>query len=234
MVNATDLAASGFAAVLDATDASVLDSPLDRVLDATLEPEPEPEPDTLESVASTTKKSKSSVPAVYVDELQPTLQRYLMARREREKYESLENIAAEEIRRHGMAQRQLICERTRKVASKVRLNGLVEVQAVNKYAAIAGNLEPRCREIMGDDFDDWLEAHVDVKVTPEGVAMCREMIKAVGKANFLKWFEVSQTFTVRPSLHTDISTKAAVHKRLQPLVNEGIVKMNSPSVQVVK
>ncbi len=187
---------------------------------------------TLADIAETSKASKSSVPAIHDGTLAESVQQYVTARTEREKWEAIEESAAAQIREAGATHRRLVSQRARKVIATICLNGAVQVQCINKYSAIPGTLEEHCRDVMGPSFDKYLTETLGVTVRSDGVDMLQQLLDAVGPDRFREWFQITKTLHATAALHADLATDAAVYEQLRPLLEDRTLVPQSPTVKL--
>src|SRR5688572_20351826 len=121
---------------------------------------------TLSAVATTSRSSKSAVAQVFDASIDASVRQYVEARKERERWQAIEETIGAQIRGAGACLRAAVCLEQRDVVPTIRINGMLDYQEVCKYSAIPSAMEDRCMEIMGDDMDRYLRREMRVQVKP--------------------------------------------------------------------
>lgn len=104
--------------------------------------------------------------------------------------------------------------------------------AKKQYSKINGECEEDLKERFGDDYNDFFEKKMSIKLTKKAMEdkeILAKLIKAVGKDKFSEYFDVGYDLVVKEKFHND--RFLSDDKRIQEVISEKVVKPNKVAIR---
>lgn len=139
------------------------------------------------------------------------------------------------------------CELAREALSSVTLlcpdGSKLTMTVKNKYSAIPlaekpGQPDPKrlqLQEAFGEDFPRYFTQVLSITINPASAndpRFLKELMDAVGPEFFVRHFTPKASLAVTDALHNAILTDPDVRAQAQPLIDQAVLKPESPSFRV--
>jgi len=193
----------------------------------------------------TSKKKKQDDFAVLNDSsLDYSIKEFIDSKKAIKDAESRVDRAGAKILQKAEEARLAEVERLNEVITSTIVNGKIRVTSKDQYTDIGSDKKGELVAVLGDEVNDFINVKTSIALKADLAAdkdVIQKLIEALGggtqasnlelgKAKLISMFDISQKLSLKPSFFNKYNLSKEFREKVEPLVENKIVKQHKPTV----